>query len=218
MGIIKVLSLREPWLYAMWELGKDIENRVWSTTHRGELYLHRAVGLTRSEYDWAEAWMQDNIDEEIILPPFDRFVATRRFGGIMGLCTVTGCTLNSKRAHRPPWAMLTNRDGRPQYGFDVQNLIGLRFVPWVGMQRIFNVDRDAYDAARERERIKWCERDHAVDVPSTYVFGGIPLCDECTDVAVTSEHAHPSEIVTVAEFESYTRKVAAGEGEEAGKP
>lgn len=217
---MKVLSLREPWLYAMLELGKDIENRVWSTRYRGPLSLHRALGCTRAEYDWAEAWMQDNIDPEIVLPPFDVFMAGRRFGGIVALCTVTGCTLNSARNPRPKWAMLVNAEGRPQYGFDVSNIITHRFVPWVGAQRIFNVDDAAYDAAFAAEVAKdrTCEivtvgggaglpnEEIVCGHDPRYVYGGTFVCEECGDELVTSGTAHPSELMTVEEYAAGEKK------------
>jgi hypothetical protein len=34
------LSLRQPWLYAILHLGKDIENRTWRSRYRGRVILH----------------------------------------------------------------------------------------------------------------------------------------------------------------------------------
>lgn len=34
------LTVRQPWAYAIAQLKKDIENRVWNTSHRGLLAIH----------------------------------------------------------------------------------------------------------------------------------------------------------------------------------
>jgi ASCH domain len=37
---MKTLSIRQPWAEAIIRLGKDVENRSWSTRHRGPLLIH----------------------------------------------------------------------------------------------------------------------------------------------------------------------------------
>ncbi|NET44870.1 MAG: ASCH domain-containing protein [Okeania sp. SIO2B3] len=37
---IKCLTLKQPWAWAIFNLGKDIENRIWRTAYRGLLYIH----------------------------------------------------------------------------------------------------------------------------------------------------------------------------------
>lgn len=57
------LSVRQPWAWAIIHAGKDIENRNWSrlnaTRHlldfRGPVCIHAAKGMTRDEYESAEA-------------------------------------------------------------------------------------------------------------------------------------------------------------------
>lgn len=39
---MKTISLWQPWCFAVTHLGKNIENRVWQTRHRGPLLLHAA--------------------------------------------------------------------------------------------------------------------------------------------------------------------------------
>lgn len=34
------LTVRQPWAYAITDLGKRIENRVWQTSYRGDLVIH----------------------------------------------------------------------------------------------------------------------------------------------------------------------------------
>ena len=44
MRTMKALSLRPHWAYAIFHLGKDIENRTWSTAYRGPLLIMPLVG------------------------------------------------------------------------------------------------------------------------------------------------------------------------------
>lgn len=48
---MKALSLREPWLSAIFDLNKTIENRTWNTKFRGRFFLHASRGMTRAEYN-----------------------------------------------------------------------------------------------------------------------------------------------------------------------
>lgn len=43
---MKAISIRQPWAWAIFHAGKDIENRSWSTSHRGALAIH-ATSLER---------------------------------------------------------------------------------------------------------------------------------------------------------------------------
>jgi hypothetical protein len=40
-----VLSIRQPWLWAIMHAGKRLENRSWRTSFRGSLYLHASRQL-----------------------------------------------------------------------------------------------------------------------------------------------------------------------------
>lgn len=37
---LRVLSVRQPWAWAILHAGKDIENRSWTTAHRGLIAIH----------------------------------------------------------------------------------------------------------------------------------------------------------------------------------
>jgi hypothetical protein len=53
---VKSLSVRQPWAYAIAVLGKDIENRSWSTRHRGLLAIHASSGWDGDEAQSAVAF------------------------------------------------------------------------------------------------------------------------------------------------------------------
>lgn len=46
---MKAISIRQPWAWAILHAGKDIENRSWSTTYRGELAVH----ATQLDLGWS---------------------------------------------------------------------------------------------------------------------------------------------------------------------
>jgi len=49
---VKALSIRQPWAYLVVSGTKTIENRHWTTEHRGLLLIHAAVSLARdARYD-----------------------------------------------------------------------------------------------------------------------------------------------------------------------
>lgn len=40
--MVRALSIRQPWAWAVLSAGKDVENRTWSTPYRGLLAVHAA--------------------------------------------------------------------------------------------------------------------------------------------------------------------------------
>jgi len=57
---LPVLSIRQPWAWAIVHAGKDIENRNWPTRFRGRFLIHAAKGCTREEYLDACAFMAEH--------------------------------------------------------------------------------------------------------------------------------------------------------------
>src|SRR5688572_4676832 len=55
--LMKALSLRQPWAWAVVHGGKRVENRGWTTDYRGPLLIHASTGMTRGEYEDAVAFM-----------------------------------------------------------------------------------------------------------------------------------------------------------------
>ena len=61
---VRALSIRQPWAWLIIHAGKDIENRIHNTRHRGPLYIH--APKTVDPYDH----VRDTTDPlEIKLPP-----------------------------------------------------------------------------------------------------------------------------------------------------
>lgn len=78
---MKALSIRQPWIWAMFHLGKDVENRTWSTGIRGRVMLHAS-----QKYDHEGArWIEENFG---IVPP-DQHSLPR--GGFVGSVEIVDC-------------------------------------------------------------------------------------------------------------------------------
>ena len=43
--IARILTIRQPWASAIIYASKDVENRSWTTTYRGRLYIHAGMRL-----------------------------------------------------------------------------------------------------------------------------------------------------------------------------
>lgn len=51
----RAVSVRQPWAKAIFCIGKDVENRTWSTDYRGRLWIHASSIVDRSRPDLIEA-------------------------------------------------------------------------------------------------------------------------------------------------------------------
>ncbi len=83
---MKALSIRQPWLWCILFAGKDIENRTWWTSHRGELYLHASKTFDMDGY----RWIKENF-RGLYLPTPGNYKA----GGLVGKVSVMDCVEHS---------------------------------------------------------------------------------------------------------------------------
>ncbi|AFY80182.1 hypothetical protein [Oscillatoria acuminata] len=77
----KALTLQQPWAWAITHLGKNIENRVWPTDYRGELYIHAGKGWDAN----GAAWIEQNF--EVKVPPQNEM----RGGELVAKCNLAKC-------------------------------------------------------------------------------------------------------------------------------
>ena len=130
------LSIRQPWAWAIIHAGKDIENRDWSTNRRGPICIHAAKGMTRSEYDTANRFIQQ------VLGPVDQDWLNKwlgvtaaqcklQHGGIIGTADIVDC----RDASESPWFMGT-------YGFVLRNVKPVKFIPVRGALGFFDWRRN----------------------------------------------------------------------------
>lgn len=142
---MRALSIRQPWVFAILELGKDIENRKWSfSAYRGPVLLHAAKGCTRAEYDGARGFMGRIVERR---PP--PLVDLAR-GGLVGMARVVGATSG---AHPSCWAE------QGQLHIELRDVRPLPFVPFVGQLGFFAVRPDALGEHQEIYTRIWAELD-----------------------------------------------------------
>lgn len=84
------LSVRQPWLYAIMFLGKQIENRSWPTAYRGRLLLHAPRTWDEHGYDWLA-------DRGYEPPCKEAMQLEGMLGASVGEVLLTGC----RRVERP---------------------------------------------------------------------------------------------------------------------
>lgn len=69
----RALSVQQPWAWLIIHGGKDIENRTWTTPHRGTLYIHAGKKVDKESY-------ADLVAAGVVLPP----VEDLKLGGLIG--------------------------------------------------------------------------------------------------------------------------------------
>jgi hypothetical protein len=78
---MKTLSVIQPWVYCIFHLGKDIENRDMAFKHRGLLCIHSSKSWDREGYLYLRRVM------EIDVPDIEHHT----FGRLEGIVEVTDC-------------------------------------------------------------------------------------------------------------------------------
>ncbi len=120
---LPVLSIRQPWAWAILHAGKDIENRCWPTRFRGRFLIHAAKGCTRAEYIDACAFMA-GFCGGVDVPPLE----TLNKGGIVGVAKLVGCVDDSDS----DWFV-------GEWGFQLAEVQPLEFMPVKGALGFFRL-------------------------------------------------------------------------------
>lgn len=124
MATLKALSVRQPWAHLIVSGNKDIENRVWTTKHRGLVLIHASASMTDDEYkEAADASLKAGVD----VPSAERLKL--ELGGIVGYAEIVGVT----SADTSPWFV-------GPYGFKLANARPLPFTPMKGKLSLWPVD------------------------------------------------------------------------------
>jgi hypothetical protein len=139
---MKTISLWQPWCFAITHLGKDIENRTWSTHYRGPLLLHAAKRQpTKAECESFCQLAEDIVGREVLTNQLARavgpdfrgsfFDALRALprGGIVAQVEVVDVVSNSSSA----WAF----DG--QFHWQLEHARALAFKAVTGQRGFFDV-------------------------------------------------------------------------------
>src|SRR5437016_5848047 len=93
------LSLRQPWVYAILHLGKDIENRTWRSRYRGRVILHASRTMDEAGVKYLR---EAGFPVPEVLP----------MGAYVGEVTITDCRPLAECASRwafGPWCYILER-------------------------------------------------------------------------------------------------------------
>lgn len=131
---LPVLSIRQPWAWAIVRAKKDIENRCWPTKFRGRFLIHAAKGCTKAEYFSAREWMW-GIDVNKIVPELGGLER----GGVVGVAEIVDCV----DASPSKWFM-------GEWGFVLRNVEPLEFLPCKGALGFFRLPNVAVRDAEDR--------------------------------------------------------------------
>jgi len=116
---VRVLSVQQPWAWAIVHGPKRVENRTWGTEYRGPLLIHAGRSRDRlGDYGTGE--------------PAERRLA---FGAVIGVCELVDCVpydelpgkLRTSRFAEGPWCWVL-ADVRPLAPIPMKGRMGL-FVP-----------------------------------------------------------------------------------------
>ncbi|WPG35166.1 ASCH domain-containing protein [Variovorax sp. EBFNA2] len=125
---MKALSIRQPWAWLIVNAHKDVENRTWSTAHRGEFLVHASKGMTAREYQEARRFLAtDHRLKHLveILPPAGELER----GGIVGSAHLVETDVQLWS----PWYM-------GYIGFVLRDAKPLPFIPLKGALGFFDVE------------------------------------------------------------------------------
>jgi hypothetical protein len=116
---VKALSIRQPWASLIVDEYKPVENRRWSTKHRGPVLIHAGKSLDLEGYkfvkgEWPHIWMPVPKD-------LNR-------GGIIGRANLVDCVTE----HESSWFF-------GPYGFVLEDAEPLPFHPCPGRLGFFEV-------------------------------------------------------------------------------
>lgn len=127
-AIMKAISIRPPWAWAILHANKDIENRTWRTNIRGTIAIHASQTMSRPYYESAVEEIKKAAPNAKV-PPFEMMVR----GAIIGLVEIVGCEERTKSKWHVP----------NHYGFMLANPRALREpIPCDGRLSFWEVPDD----------------------------------------------------------------------------
>ena len=86
-ALTHALSIRQPWAWLIVNGYKHLENRTWSTTRRGPIFIHTGQTFDPAGFAWVRATFPT-----IPMPRPEGF----DLGGITGIATITDCICQSR--------------------------------------------------------------------------------------------------------------------------
>jgi hypothetical protein len=138
-GVLKALSLKQPfaWLIANGYL--LVDDRSWGTQYRGPILIHASKGLYEEYYQYIKR------HTDVPIPDRDKL----EYGGVVGIAKLVLC---SKPGELPAGISREQRAHfggvhQEYYGFLFEQATPLPLMPCAGKLGIFEVDLDQLRAA-----------------------------------------------------------------------
>jgi hypothetical protein len=88
---VRILSIRQPWVWAIVAGHKRVENRTWSTPYRGPVLLHASLRIDQEGAGWMQGGMGLKVPPELPV------------GGVVGLCNLVDVIEGEKGRRYGPW-------------------------------------------------------------------------------------------------------------------
>lgn len=127
---MRILSIRQPWAWAIVSGHKSVENRTWSHSYRGRLLIHAGKHEDFENIDWVVR----RIAEQMGLSPhevMESYLRRRHLGAIVGEVQMNRIVAGRNALPENPWYF-------GPYGFVLSDPIRYRPVPMRGMQGVFS--------------------------------------------------------------------------------
>ena len=86
MSEMMCLAIKQPWAWAIFNAGKNVENRDWKTGFRGRVAILASKGMTQAEYGEG-CYFIERKEPRIAIPSYESMVR----GSIIGTVEITDC-------------------------------------------------------------------------------------------------------------------------------
>jgi hypothetical protein len=124
---MKAISIRQPWASLIVAGHKDVENRSWRTSFRGQIYVHASQTMKRADYDDAVRFIMRRFQPARVAEILPSFAYCREMsGGLIGVMEIADCV----DRHPSKWFV-------GPFGFCIRNAEPLHFTPCYGKLGIF---------------------------------------------------------------------------------
>lgn len=139
---MKALTICQPYAHLIAAGKKRVENRTWSTAHRGLIYIH--AGKSR---EWLD--IEGDRDAEYDIP-----LKSMAFGAVVAIADLVACVhINSVRAgtydRQFPWLQKHEHTSGP-WCWIVDHVNPIGPWPYTGAQGLFEINDDKLDEIATR--------------------------------------------------------------------
>lgn len=134
-GLIKALSLKQPYAWLIANGYLLVDDRTWGTGYRGVMLIHASKGIYEEYYDYLV------VNTDIPLPSKDKL----GYGGVVGIAKLVLCARPDEIPSTLTREQRSHFNGVPRdgFGFLFENAKPLELMPCPGKLGIFEIDMDA---------------------------------------------------------------------------